>query len=231
MKYQDVVDEFKKRSSDKKAVLSQRFFKTASGEYGYGDVFWGISVPQNRLISKKFKDLPLKDIVKLVEHDVHEIRLCGLLILIDQYKSQPKQVFQTYIANKKRINNWDLVDLSADKIVGAYLENNSKKILYDLAQSKSLWDRRIAIVSTFYYIKRGCSKETFKIADILLNDKEDLIHKAVGWMLREVGKRCSTEELEIYLRERYKKMPRTMLRYAIERFSMNMRKKYLAGQI
>ena len=231
MFHTDVIRELKRVSDSKKARLLQGFFKTAPGQYGHGDIFWGITVPQNRQVANAYQDLSLKEIVYLMQHEVHEVRLCGVIILVNRYSSQPEEVFQAYIKHKKNINNWDLVDLSADKVVGAYLKDKPKDLLYKLAASNALWDRRIAIVSTFYFIKSGNSKETFKIADMLMKDKEDLIYKAVGWMLREVGKRCSTKELEVYLKFRYKIMPRTMLRYAIERFPENIRRKYLMGEV
>ncbi len=231
MHHTDVLKELKKRSSSQKAKILQGFFKTAPGQYGHGDVFWGVTVPQNRLVAKAFHDLPLKEITYLIQHEVHEARLCAVIILVNRYSTHPEEIFKTYIKHKKYINNWDLVDLSADKVVGAYLKDKPKALLYELAISKELWDRRIAIVSTFHYIKLGQSKETFKIADMLMKDHEDLIHKSVGWMLREVGKRCSAKELQDYLKSRYKTMPRTMLRYAIERFSQDLRAKYLLGKV
>lgn len=231
MSYTLVIKELQKIANPSKALVLQGFFKTAPGQYGHGDIFWGITVPQNRQIAKLFQDLPIKDILVLIQHKVHEVRLCAVIMLVNRFSTQAEEVFKVYIKNKKYINNWDLIDLSADKVVGAYLKDRPKTLLYELANSKKLWDRRIAIVSTFHYIKMGSSKETFKIADILMRDKEDLIQKAVGWMLREVGKRCNENELKMYLKDRYINMPRTMLRYAIERFPENIRKQYLLGQI
>ena len=226
-----IIEKLRNISNPNKAKTLQGFFKTAPGQYGYGDIFWGITVPQTRAVAKLFQDVSLKENSALIQHQVHEIRLCALLILVHRFQAQPGLVYKTYMAHKKFVNNWDLVDLTADKIVGAYLKDKPKTILYELAKSQGLWDRRIAIVSTFFFIKAGESQETFKIADLLMRDQEDLIHKAVGWMLREVGKRCSTKELEDYLKLRYKTMPRTMLRYAIERFPASLRKKYLLGVV
>ena len=231
MQHTHVLNKLKEISKPSKALTSQKFFKTAPGQYGHGDIFWGITVPQVRQVTKQFQTLPLKDIKVLIQHKTHEVRLCGLLLLLGRFQDEPELIYKTYLEHKSFVNNWDFVDLTADKIVGAYLQGKPKTILYELAKSQNLWDRRIAIVSTFYFIKTGQSQETFKIADYLIQDKEDLIHKAVGWMLREVGKRCSTQELEIYLKNRYKQMPRTMLRYAIERFPESLRKKYLLGQV
>jgi 3-methyladenine DNA glycosylase AlkD len=223
--------ELKLLATPEKAEVLQRFFKTGPGQYGEGDVFAGIVVPASRKIAKKYASLSDEGILTLLKSKIHEERLIALLILIFQFEKgdeqKKEQVFQTYLQNTAFINNWDLADLSAEKIVGAYLDKRSKEILYGLAQSKSLWERRISIVSTFHYIKQGEYEDTLAIAAILLEDKEDLIHKATGWMLREVGKRCSEEAEEIFLRKYHRKMPRTMLRYAIERFSPEKRRFYL----
>ena len=226
-----LIEELKKVADPQKAKLLQGFFKTAPGQYGYGDVFWGITIPQNRRIAQSFIDISYKEISLMMRHEVHEVRMCSLMILVEKFKQEPQAVYKLYMANKKYVNNWDLVDLTAYKIVGAYLKDRPKAVLYKLAQSKELWDRRIAIVSTFYFIQSGFAEETFKISDMLMGDKEDLMHKAVGWMLREVGKRCSEKELKSYLKDRYQTMPRTMLRYAIERFPADVRKKYLLGKV
>jgi len=218
-------------SNPEKADVLRRFFKTGPGQYGEGDVFLGIVVPASRKIAKKYVDLALQEVLILLKSKIHEERLIALFILITRFeKGDPLtkgEIFRLYLEHTAFINNWDLVDLSAEKIVGAYLEGKSKEILYELAQSKSLWDRRISIISTFYFIKKGNYEDTFNIADILLKDKEDLIHKATGWMLREVGKRCSEEVEETFLRKHLREMPRTMLRYAIERFSPEKRHQYL----
>jgi 3-methyladenine DNA glycosylase AlkD len=218
----------------KKAKIFQKFFKTGAGEYGEGDIFLGITVPEERKISKEFKDLDLNSIQELLNSNVHEKRLISLLILIEQFEKSDeenkKRIFEFYLNNSKRINNWDLVDLSAPNIVGNYLLNKDKNILYQLAISKELWEKRISIISTFAFIRQNEFKDVLKISEILLNDNHDLIHKAVGWMLREVGKR-DTKTLKEFLKLHYKKMPRTMLRYAIERFPEEERKKYLKGEV
>lgn len=222
-------------ASTKKAIILQHFFKTALGEYGHGDVFIGVSVPNIRLVARQWRDLPLRQTAKLLHSKIHEERLLALLIFVNQYKnSDPKkqeQIFKLYLKNTKYINNWDLVDLSAGQIVGAHLQNKSKAILRKLAKSDNLWERRIAIISTFYDIYKGKPDETLHIAKILLHDKHDLIHKAVGWMLREVGKRCGQKVEEEFLNKHYRVMPRTMLRYAIERFPEKKRRQYLTSKI
>jgi 3-methyladenine DNA glycosylase AlkD len=214
-----------------KAVLLARFFKTGKGQYGEGDIFLGITVPNSRIVAKKYKDFSLASIDKLIKSKIHEERLVAVLILVEQYKigdeKQKEIIYKFYLAHAKNINNWDLVDLSAPRIVGDYLLAREKTILLKLAKSKNLWERRMAIISTFQFIYFGKKEWTFKIAKILLNDKHDLIHKACGWMLREAGKRISEQELEIFLKKNVKNMPRTMLRYAIERLPEKKRKYYL----
>ena len=212
----------------------QWFFKTGAGEYGEGDVFAGIKMPVQRKIAKEFKNLNYDDIKELLCSIIHEERMIGLLILQGKYENgdenEEEKVFKFYIRNRKGINNWDLVDISAPKIVGEHLLNRDKKLLYKFVHSKNLWERRIAILSTFTFIRAGNFETTFKISDILLDDDHDLIHKAVGWMLRETGKKDLSAE-EKFLKPRYKKMPRTMLRYAIEKFPEVKRKKYLLSKI
>lgn len=223
--------------SKEKAKNSARFFKTGKGEYGEGDVFIGITMPEQRKAIKQFIGLSLIEVEKLLQSVEHEFRMCALLILIAQYKkatlSDKEKIYDLYLRNTKWINNWDLVDVSAEYIVGDWLEKRNEKliVLTNLAQSKSLWERRIAILSTFNYIKKGSTSEAIEIAKILLDDNEDLMHKAVGWMLREIGKRCSITIEEDFLELHYKKMPRTMLRYAIEHFPEIKRQAYLKGLI
>ena len=224
MRYENVRKELENLKNKEKAKILQGFFKTGKGEYGEGDVFLGISVPKSRDISRKYKDLEFNDIKKLLNSKEHEARLVGLLILT--YKSLDKNVFEFYLKNIKNVNNWDLVDLTSHKIIGEYLLDKDKKILYNLAKSNNLWERRIAIVSTYAFIKENKFEDTLKISEILINDKHDLIHKAVGWMLREIGKR-NFEKEEEFLNKYYKVMPRTMLRYAIEKFDEKKRKFYL----
>jgi len=223
---EEIKKELNKKANKEKAKILARFFKTGKGEYGEGDVFIGIKVPDQREVAKKFKEASFKDLKELIKSDIHEYRLTALLILIFRYKANKEKAFNFYIKNTKKINSWDLVDLSAPNIIGDYLIDQDRSILYDFAKSENLWEKRIAIISTFTFIKNNDFKDTFKISEILLNDKHDLIHKAVGWMLREIGKRDIGEE-KIFLKKYYKKMPRTMLRYAIEKFPEQERKRIL----
>jgi 3-methyladenine DNA glycosylase AlkD len=223
-----IKKEMEKLKNPKQAEVLQRFFKTGKGQYGYGDIFLGIKVPVQRKVAQKYLELELKHLQKLLNSKIHEHRLTALFILVDLYKKakNKKEIFDFYLQNTKGINNWDLVDLSAPQIVGDYLLDKPRKVLYKLAKSKHLWEKRIAILATHAFIKKGEFEDTLKIAEILLKDKHDLIHKAVGWMLREVGKRSQKTE-EKFLNKFYKEMPRTMLRYAIERFSEEKRKYYM----
>ena len=215
-----------------KAKFLAGFFKTGKGEYGEGDVFLGIHVPDVRAVAVKHTGLSLVEIGKLLGSPVHEERLASLLVLIDKYKKAPndgkKACIDFYLANASRVNNWDLVDLSAHQMLGDYLLSHAalKPALVKLAKSGSLWERRISIIATYAFIKKRKFEETLSIAGLLLNDKHDLIHKAVGWMLREVCKRDMAAG-EKFLRKHYKRMPRTMLRYAVERFNPAKREKYL----
>ncbi len=277
MNYSKLSRELRRIANPQKAKILQRFFKTGIGEYGEGDVFLGITVPQSRKIAIKFKDLPFPKVVELLKSKTHEERLIALLVLVFNFnrgdEKEQKKIYEFYLKNTNYINNWDLVDLSADKIVGGYLLNsgstrllndssilskanlfslhenlleNSKSaarfkssfrkgfhphfaILLRLAKSKNIWERRIAMIATYYFIKSNKFDETLGIAKILLKDKHDLIHKAVGWMLREVGKRDLRAELE-FLNKHYKKMSRTMLRYAIEKLTEKLRQSYLANK-
>ncbi len=223
--------EIRSLANSEKAKILVGFFKTGKGQYGEGDKFLGITVPQTRTVAKKYWQLPLAEVLQLLQSAFHEERLAALLILVLQYQKgdekQRKKIFQAYLENTQWINNWDLVDLTADRIVGTYLADKPKDLLFKLAESKLLWNRRIAMLATFHEIKNGRSQTTLEIAEKLLNDKEDLMHKAVGWMLREVGKRCSQEEEEKFLQKHAAVMPRTMLRYAIERFEEGKRRQYL----
>ncbi len=221
--------ELLKNADFNKAAFLKRFFKTGKGQYGEGDVFLGITVPKQRKIAKKYLDLSLQDLSSLIKSKVHEERLTALFVAVYKYKKFQikKEIYQWYIKNAKQVNNWDLVDSSAPYIVGDFLKDKDRSILFKLAKSKNLWEKRIAILSTFAFINQGEFKDTFKIAEILLSDTHDLIHKAVGWMLREVGKRVSQKTEEVFLQKHYQKMPRTMLRYAIERFPEKLRQKYL----
>lgn len=226
-----------------KAKLLSRFFKTGKGEYGEGDVFYGLSVPQSRKLVKKYKGMPLPDISKMLSSSVHEERLIALLILVEQFQKGDEklqeEIYTFYLAHTTAINNWDLVDVTVHKIVGEHLyhqmrldrANDPLKVLIPLAKSQLLWDRRIAMIATFAFIYHGISQPTYAVAGVLINDTHDLVQKAVGWMLREAGKRISQEEEEAFLVQHYKTMPRTALRYAIERFDEEKRKKYLRGEI
>lgn len=228
----ELLRDAEKQRDPGKAKLLQGFFKTGNGEYGEGDVFLGIKVPLQRKIALKYVGLPLTKIQELLKSKIHEHRLIALLILVDKFKNASDQeranIFNFYTKNTKNINNWDLVDLSAPNIVGEFLLNKDKRMIYDFAESKSLWERRISIISTFSFIRKDEFKDSLRISEILLNDEHDLIHKAVGWMLREIGKR-DIDVLEDFLKKHCKEMPRTMLRYAIEKFDEEKRKKYLNG--
>jgi len=262
--FNQIKQDLQNKANPKKAQILQRFFKTCKGEYGEGDVFLGVVVPECRKVVNAHKDASFTVLQKLMQSKIHEHRLVGVLILVEQFKKADrlyrhpersasgvegynlstrytlrqaqgdalvmrKKIFDFYLKNAKQVNNWDLVDLSASHI-GAYLLDKNTSILIKLAKSKNLWERRIAIMMTFAFIRENRFDETFRIAELLLSDSHDLIHKAVGWMLREVGKRDLKSE-EVFLKKHYKKMPRTMLRYAIEKFEETKRKKYLKGII
>jgi 3-methyladenine DNA glycosylase AlkD len=218
----------------RKAESLQWFFKTGPGEYGEGDIFLGLTIPQLRKLVVEFKDLPLGDVTRLLRSRYHEERMLALLLLNRAYakgdEPTKRSVYETYLRNTQFVNNWDLVDASAPYIAGDFLASRSRRPLYALARSRDLWERRIAIVATARFIRQNDFSDTLKISKMLLADKEDLIHKAVGWMLREVGKRDQETE-EAFLVEHYKRMPRTMLRYAIERFPEPRRQMYLKGQV
>ena len=230
----EIKKEIRSLSDPVRAKHSLRFFKTGKGEYGEGDKFLGLTVPEQRTIAKKYRDLPFQDTLKLLKSEYHEHRLVALFILIHKFekgdKSIRKRVYDLYLKNTKYINNWDLVDSSAHKIVGEYLTDKDRSILYKLAKSKDLWEKRISIISTFAFIRDDDFKEALALAEILRDDEHDLIHRAVGWVLREVGKKDLAVE-ERFLKKHYKHMPRTMLRYAIERFPEKKRKAYLYGTV
>jgi 3-methyladenine DNA glycosylase AlkD len=226
-----IKNDLLKLSNSKKAKKLSRFFKTEKGQYGEGDIFLGISVPEQRKVAKRYHYIPLNDLQDLLSSKIHEHRLTALLILIIKYGkadiSGKEDIFRFYLKNIEYINNWDLVDLSAPKIVGDYLYNKDKSILFKLAKSNNLWERRIAILSTYKFIRNSDFKDTLNISKLLLHDKHDLIHKAAGWMLREIGKRDQRIE-ERFLNKYHTQMPRTMLRYAIEKFDEKKRKFYLS---
>ena len=221
-------------ASPEKAKKLQGFFKTGPGEYGEGDIFIGVTVPETRSLIKDGRGLSLAAVRTLLHSRIHEERFLALQLLVDRYQRETpagqKEIFLLYCSHTAFINNWDLVDLSAPNIVGAYLYTRSRKRLYTFARSRDLWKRRIAVLATFYFIREKDFADNLAIAALLLNDHEDLIHKAAGWMLREVGKRDLNAE-EAFLQKYYRRMPRTMLRYAIERFPEKRRKAYLKGRV
>lgn len=222
-----------KRLGDKEyAARLKKYFKTGKNEYGEGDRFLGIRVPVLRKLAKKYRNISINKASQLLKSSFHEERLFSLFVLVDLFRravdQDKKKIYTVYLKNTKFINNWDLVDASAGRIAGAYLFTRDKKPIYALAKSKKLWERRISIMSTSYFIVHNEFADTLKIAEMLLNDKEDLIHKAVGWLLREVGKRDFEIE-ENFLKRHYASMPRTVLRYAVEKFPDEKRKSYLKG--
>jgi len=231
MSVEDFTRELKSHSNPEKAKFLQGYFKTGKGYYGEGDVFLGITVPLQRSVARKYIDLSLNDYLKLLKSKIHEYRFSALEALAMKYRkgtlAEKAKIYKFYLQHRKYINNWDLVDTSAPSIVGEYFFNKSKTVLYKLARSKNVWDRRITIIATQYFIRQGQFSETLKIAKLLLKDGHDLIHKASGWMLREVGNR--EEETLIKFLDLYAhKMPRTMLRYAVERLNSAKRKHYLS---
>jgi 3-methyladenine DNA glycosylase AlkD len=226
--------ELKKAADGRKAKILSGFFKTGQGEYAEGDIFLGITVPKTRLIAKKYGGLlTLSQTSCLLLSPFHEERLAALLILKEKYMrgndSDKSRIFRLYLANTRFINNWDLVDLSAEHIIGAWLKDKSRQPLLRLIKSKLIWERRIALLASFHYIKAGESALTLKLVKEVLDDKHDLMHKAAGWMLREVGKRCSRDILKRFLKANYNRLPRTALRYAIEHFPEKERMQYLRG--
>jgi 3-methyladenine DNA glycosylase AlkD len=232
MRTPEITKRLEALADKEKSKVLQGFFKTGPGQYGEGDIFLGITVPVLRKFAKELQGVSVNDAKSLLKSAIHEERLLAILLLVQAYSlgsdSLKKNIYTFYLKSTKYINNWDLVDLSAPKIVGNYLQDKSRKPLVMLARSRDLWKKRIAILATFHFIKQSEYSDTLKISDLLIGDEHDLIHKAVGWMLREVGKRDLRTE-EQYLRRRYKKMPRTMLRYAIERFPEFKRQQYMNG--
>lgn len=231
---QELREQLRSLANPEEVQGKQRFFKGGEGEYGYGDKFLGIRVPVLRSLVKPYSGMELADMELLLQSPFHEERLLALFLLADVFKrgNEPAKqaVFDMYLANTRYVNNWDLVDSSAHLIVGPYLEQRDRTLLYELAQSQSLWERRIAMMATMHFIRKGDFADTFALARVLLGDREDLIHKIVGWMLREVGERDREAE-EVFLRAHYRTMPRTMLRYAIEKFPKERREAYLHGNI
>ena len=234
VKAQDIPKILRGMADTEIAEHSQRFFKTGKGEYGEGDKFLGIRVPVIRQQAKKYQDISVTEIQRLLKSRFHEERLCALLLLVGKFNNgssaDRERLYKLYVGNTRYINNWDLVDSSASYIVGAYLADKDKQPLYVLARSTALWERRIAIMATFHFIKLGQFDHGLRLSKVLVNDQQDLIHKAVGWMLREIGNRDWKAE-EAFLKTLYKKMPRTMLRYAIEKFPERKQQRYLKGQV
>jgi 3-methyladenine DNA glycosylase AlkD len=230
----EIIQHLVEIGSPEDAAFAQRYFKTGPGQYGEGDHFLGIRAPVMRKLARAHLSVTLGTCAALLRSRYHEARLLGVLILA--LKSERgddrvrEAVYELYLRNTARVNNWDLVDVSAPRIVGGYLAERNRSVLVRLARSASLWERRIAILATQHFIRRGEFDDTFRIADLLLEDREDLIHKATGWMLREVGNRDRAAE-EAYLKTRYARMPRTMLRYAIEKFPEPRRRQYLKGEV
>ena len=229
---QEVIRSLKQLGSEKKAASSSWFFKTAKGQYGYGDKFIGVTVPEQRKVAKQYRSLPLKEVSRLLKSKIHEYRLTGLFILVDNFNhadlKQQGEIVRFYMDHLDHVNNWDLVDSSASYILGQYLCKGAanRKIIYRLAKSKNLWHRRVAIISTHAFIRVGQFDDTLKLAALFMTDRHDLMHKAVGWMLREVGKK-SRNSLVQFLDIYAAKMPRTMLRYSIEHFDKEERMRYM----
>ncbi len=225
-----IKEELDKLANPEKAKLLARYFKTGRGEYGEGDKFLGITVPEQRKVARKYKDAELEEVKQLITSKIHEHRLTGLMILVEKFPKadvlMKKKIIDFYLSNTKHVNNWDLVDLSAPRLLGAHLLDNDRKILYKLAKSKNIWEKRIAVLASFTLINNKEYEDSLKLAEMLLHDKHDLMHKAVGWMLREIGNKDKKLEVE-FLNKHYKKMPRTMLRYAIEKFPEKERKFYM----
>ena len=226
--------ELRKKASKEYALSLQRFFKTKEGEYGYGDVFIGVRIPDIRQIAKIYKVQDLKIVKEFLISKIHEERTLALLFLVQAFsksgEKEQEKIVTFYLKNTKHINNWDLVDLSAHKILGPYYFERDRSILYDLVESKNLWERRIAIIASFHFILKSDFHDSLKLAKILLKDKEDLIHKATGWMIREIWKRSDGALVEDFLKRNYKDLSRTTLRYAIERMPENKRKNFLLGK-
>jgi len=230
----DICSELRNFAEPERARVHQRFFKTGRGEYGEGDRFLGIRVPHIRKLVRKFRGLSLADTEKLLHSRWHEERLFALLVMVDSFGRSRDElgesIYDLYMDSTRWINNWDLVDLSAPHIPGGWLNGRDRKPLHEFAGSNDLWKKRIAIISTHHFIRKNDFKDTLSISETLLKDDHDLIHKAVGWMLREIGKK-DLETEEKFLRNHYMNMPRTMLRYAIEKFPEEKRQKYLKGRI
>ena len=217
-----ITQELQSLSNAEKREIFPKFFKAGKGQYGEGDRFLGVTVPNIRTIAKRHKEISLEEIRELLESEWHEVRLCALIIMVETSKKKDEtlrqKLFDLYLSQTNHINNWDLVDLSCHHIVGEYLLDKSRDILYQLAQNRLLWDNRIAIVSTYAFIRKGQLEDTYALSELMMHHPHDLMHKAIGWMLREAGKRDS-DRLYDYIMSHRADMPRTMLRYAIAKFS------------
>lgn len=228
--YEHVVKTLQSKENKEKKEILQRFFKTGEGEYGYGDIFLGITVPETRAVAKSYQHIPLNEVLLLLKRKEHECRLCALEILIFKQKKASeavlKELFESYLQHLDYVNNWDLVDLSAPKIMGGYLKDKERSILYELAISPVLWERRVAVITTLAFVRNGDLTDAFALCDLLLEDKEDLMRKAVGWVLRETGKK-DKEQLENFLKKNIRRISRTSLRYAIERFGKEEKSYYM----
>ena len=234
MTHDQLITELKKHADPEKAKHSTRFFRAGPGEYGEGDEFLGIKVPPQRKVAKRFQDMALDEVAKLLHNKYHEVRLTAAYLLVYKVEKEDQQMLEAvvkcYLENLEGINNWDLVDSSCHKILGPYFEDKERDLLYDFARSEDLWKKRIAMITCYHFIRNEDFEDALNIADILVDDDHDLIHKAVGWMLREIGNR-DLETEESFLKEHCQSMPRTMLRYAIEKFDEPLRLKYLHGGV
>jgi len=234
LKANDLIDALSFLRNDEKGSFFQRFFKTGKGEYAEGDIFWGISVPEQREVAKHFKSISLEELSSVLKSEVHEHRLTASIILVNQFRKgnaeKKEEIFKFYIQHIEHINNWDLVDGTAPTIVGEYLFQKNRELLFQLASDSNLWKQRIAVLATMYFIKKNDFEITFELSKLLLNHPHDLMHKAIGWMLREIGKKNYEVEFE-FLAQHYKNMPRTMLRYAIEKFDEPIRQQFLKGTV
>ncbi len=234
MNAQNIIQELKKLADPEKAKHSGRFFKSGPGEYGEGDEFLGIKVPDQRKVAKKYRELPASEIQILLQNKWHEVRLTAAILMVYKVEKggqeQLEEMVNLYLNNLSAFNNWDLVDSSCHQILGGFLDNKERDLLYDFARSGDLWKKRIAMITCYHFIKHEEFEDALHIAEILIQDEHDLIHKAVGWMLREIGNQ-DLETEEKFLKDHYQTMPRTMLRYAIEKFDEPLRLKYLNGEV
>lgn len=225
-----LIQALEAKANPQKAILAQRFFKTGPGQYGAHDVFWGITNPEVREIARHFRHLSSPELATYLQHPVHEVRLAVLLIAVYKAKKEPEAMFQLYVNHLDLINNWDLVDVSVASLVGAYLWDKDRSILDEWACTDHLWTQRSALVATLYFIRKDDYRDLFRLGDLLLHHPHDLIHKALGWMLREAWKRKGARAVEAFIRQHYVNLPRTALRYAIEKMPEDQRQQYLKGQ-